>query len=92
LKELYREISGQAQKEKHLKAEIERMRAQIDELKTQEEFVRPHAQTLWKERDPNAEQAQRDKRALSRGKLAKGPMFRNKPLGVLKAKIEELVD
>lgn len=44
---------------------------------------------LWKEKDDGVE---RDRRAMSRGKVAKGSMFRNKPQGVYKAKIAELVD
>jgi hypothetical protein len=33
-----------------------------------------------------------NKRAVSRGKLQKGSMYRNRPLGVYKIKIKELVD
>lgn len=49
-------------------------------------------EALWKAKDMAQEQQDRDKRAMSRGKIAKGPMFRHKPMGAVKAKIEELVD
>jgi hypothetical protein len=47
---------------------------------------------LYKPRNLQSEQSERDRRAVSRGKIVKGPMFRQKPLNQTKAKIEELVD
>ena len=49
-------------------------------------------ESLWKAKDMAQEQQDRDKSSMSRGKIAKGPMFRHKPMGAVKAKIEELVD
>lgn len=81
-----------AQKKKHYEAEIERIKIQIRDIKSQEDKQKDQGEPLWKPRDTILEQADRDKRCLSRGKIAKGPMFRHKPMGAIKTRIEELVD
>lgn len=75
-----------------MKNSLDRIREQIRDLRLAEDRQRGQGQSLWRSKDPAQEQAERDKRALSRGKIARGPMFRHKPMGALKQEIEELTD
>ena len=65
----------------------------LEKLRQQEEQIQAtDTDPYWRKRDAQQEQQQRDKRAFDKRKIVKGPMFRHKPLGEYKQKIEELVD
>jgi DNA repair exonuclease SbcCD ATPase subunit len=86
------DIQTEFQTKKRIEQELAKIAEQMRTLRTQEDKKLVTGEQLWKERDTQQEQQDRDRRLVSRGKLARGPMFRQKPLGVVKAKIEELVD
>ena len=66
------------------------MRTKIKDIKSQDEKVKSSGAPLWHAKDHDAEQLQRDKRAVSRGKIQKGSIFKNK--SGLKARIADLVN
>ena len=85
------QIQGVALKKKRLESDLEKLRDEIKDMKSMEDKVKQKDTPLWNAKDHEAEQLERDKRALSRGKLQRGPMFKNNKSG-LKARIADLVN
>lgn len=46
---------------------------------------------LWKAKEQNTE-SDVPKRSMSKGKIQKGSMYKNKPVGIFKVKVNELLD
>lgn len=63
------QIQGVALKKKRLESDLEQLKTKIKEIKSAEEKVKKIDAPLWNTKDYEAEQLERDKRAVSRGKL-----------------------
>lgn len=90
LNRLDMQIQGVALKKKRLESDLDQLKTKIKDIKSEEEKVKKTSAPLWNTKDYEAEQLERDKRAVSRGKLQKGSMFKNK--NGLKTRIGDLVN
>lgn len=66
-----------ALKKKRLESDLEQLRTKIKDVKSQGEKIKRTGAPLWNAKDYEAEQLERDKRSMSRGKIQKGSVFKN---------------
>lgn len=98
LNKLDMEIQGTMLKIKRYETELEQTKKAIRSIQKGDipEHVgmvgnaRPSS-GLWKQKETQSE-TEVPKRSMSRGKLLKGSMYKNKPVGIYKVKINELLD